>query len=134
MRAIRDRHIVEHPLAAFAWLLGTLHRGLLEHPDEQQRLARARATAVVEINEWVDLRRSRPLVPLPSPATVGEVIDRMAQAQVMAYRLLMRGDVEKLVVHYAWHRLGRVVDEYHDLAEAIEHRQHPFPFTKGGAS
>ncbi|MFC8046764.1 DUF4254 domain-containing protein [Nocardia sp. NPDC057353] len=60
--------------------------------------------------------------------TMGTVIDRLAQAQVRAYHLLMTvDDVAAPHVHAAWFRLAELVDEYTDLITAIGQRSRRLP-------
>ncbi|MET8779477.1 hypothetical protein ABZV58_31140 [Nocardia sp. NPDC004654] len=55
------------------------------------------------------------------------MIDRLAEAQVRAYHLLMTVDPADPRVHAAWYRLAELVDGYTDLITEVIHRARRLP-------
>ncbi|MFC8529404.1 DUF4254 domain-containing protein [Nocardia sp. NPDC057227] len=122
LSAIRGHHVGNHRLAQLAYEFGQVHHRALsgrecECHDRRDRLIR-------EVDTW-----ARQHLPIPHPdavlhtETLGTVIDRIAQAQVRAYHLLMTvDDVAAPQVHAAWYRLAQLVDDYRDLITAVEQR------------
>ncbi|WP_457227371.1 DUF4254 domain-containing protein [Nocardia gipuzkoensis] len=87
-----------------------------------------RAELIIEVDVWVGDR-----LPIPHPGatlhteTLGAVIDRLAEAQVRAYHLLMSIDPADPRVHAAWYRLAELVDGYTDLITEIAQRSRRLP-------
>lgn len=123
--AIRGHHVDPHPWAWFASRLGQVYRHLLEHPELCATLAEERRALIDVIDAWVGRCQTFRAVEVGPGRSVGEVIDAMAWAQVLAYRTLMSGAVGEPVVHDTWYRLGQVVDRYRLLVEEIDRRR-PF--------
>ena len=60
---------------------------------------------------------------------MGAVIDRLAQQQVHAYRLLMTTKPSDPIVHAEWYRLAQLIDDYTDLATAVTRGARRLPIT-----
>ncbi|WP_433523868.1 DUF4254 domain-containing protein [Nocardia pseudovaccinii] len=126
--SMRGRPVGDHPLSPRAREFGRLHEQLLAHQDQAAEIGCRRRELALEINLWVAER-----VPVPHPnaplhtETIGAVIDRMTQAQVRAYDLLMTLDPSDLRVHTAWYRLAELADGYTDLTNEVLNRCRRLP-------
>ncbi|MFE3444997.1 hypothetical protein ACFXNW_18350 [Nocardia sp. NPDC059180] len=124
LSAVRGHHIGRHPLLRFAYELGVVHGKLLDGPATADLLADVRGL-VDSINQWLDSR-----LPTPHPrahlirATVGGLIDRIAEVQVRAYRLLMTLGADDPRVHDSWTDLARLIETYDDLVTGIDRRMY----------
>lgn len=128
LSAIRGHHIGDQPLCGFAREFGILHEQLLETSGAHAEIARRRDELAVEVDTWVAAR-----LPVPHPnaslhtETVGRLLDRIAEAQVHAYRLLMTISPDDPRVHAAWYRLAELVDGYTDLTREVIQRARRLP-------
>ncbi|MEV0712722.1 DUF4254 domain-containing protein [Nocardia aurea] len=126
LSAIRGHHLGDHRLTELAHELGVMYHRQLTGLDP--RCGCRRAELVRAVDMWVGDH-----LPVPHPSatlhteTFGTVIDRLAHAQVHAYRLLMTVDVSDPRVHAAWCRLAELVDGYTDLVTAIAQRSRRLP-------
>lgn len=126
LSAIRGHHVGEHPLVKLAHELGALHhRELTEIGSDCHD---GKAELVIALDIWVAEH-----LPTPHPdatvhsETLGAVIDRLADAQVRAYHLLMAVAPGDQAVRTAWHRLAELVDDYTDLITALAQRSRRLP-------
>ncbi|WP_431955843.1 DUF4254 domain-containing protein [Nocardia lijiangensis] len=126
LSAIRGHHVGGHPLAKLANRLGLLHRHRLTESADECRCSSAEF--VLAVDAWV---ADHLLLPHPAATlhteTLGAVIDRLAEAQVHAYHLLMTVDPAGPIVHAAWYRLAELVDGYTDLITEVTQRARRLP-------
>ncbi|MEU2254435.1 DUF4254 domain-containing protein [Nocardia xishanensis] len=126
LSAIRGHHVGVHPLTQLAHQLGLLYRHRLTGPVDECRSSSIELIFAVDL--WVANHS-----PDPHPTatlhteTLGAVIDRLAEAQVRAYHLLMTVDPTDPIVHAAWYRLAELVDGYTDLTTAVTQRARRLP-------
>ncbi|MET8778515.1 DUF4254 domain-containing protein [Nocardia sp. NPDC004654] len=126
LSAIRGHHVGVHPLEKIAHRFGLLHQHRLARPVDECRCSSVELVLAVDV--WVADR-----LPVPHPAatlhteTLGTVIDRLAEAQVRAYHLLMTVDPADPIVHAAWYRLAELVDGYTDLITEVTQRARRLP-------
>ncbi|WP_435590817.1 DUF4254 domain-containing protein [Nocardia sp. bgisy118] len=126
LSAIRGHHVGVHPLEKFAHQFGLLHQHRLTGLFDECRCSRLEFLLAVDV--WVADH-----LPVPHPTatlhteTLGAVIDRLAEAQVYAYHLLMTVDPADPIVHAAWYRLAELVDGYTDLITGVTQRARRLP-------
>ncbi|WP_406279127.1 DUF4254 domain-containing protein [Nocardia sp. NBC_00881] len=126
--SIRGRPIGTHPLSPLARQFGQLHEELLGTPKYQDESFCRRRELVLSVDVWVSER-----LPAPHPIatlhteTIGAVIDRLAESQVLAYYLLMTLDPTDPQVHAAWYRVAELADGYTDLTTEVLHRSRRLP-------
>ncbi|MET7769083.1 DUF4254 domain-containing protein [Nocardia sp. NPDC005366] len=131
LSAIRGHHLGDHRLADLAHEFGVMYHRRLTGLDSGCGCRRAELVLAVDV--WVGDH-----LPVPHPSatlhteTLGTVIDRLAYAQVHAYRLLMTVDVSDPRVHESWCQLAELVDNYTDLVTAIAQRSRRLPALGGG--
>ncbi len=122
LSAIRGHHVGIHPITQWAHHLGEIHLGLLHHHAAVIESAQGeRLETIRQINRW--LRAHAPTAhpaARPCPEPVGELVDRIAAAQVLAYRLLMTRSGDDQEVHYAWTALAILVVTWNDLVTGID--------------
>ncbi|MGY2091087.1 DUF4254 domain-containing protein [Nocardia gipuzkoensis] len=126
LSAIRGHHVDDHQLAKLAHEFGAMYHRHLTGLERECHCRRAEL--IIEVDVWVGDR-----LPIPHPGatlhteTLGAVIDRLAEAQVRAYHLLMSIDPADPRVHAAWYRLAELVDGYTDLITEIAQRSRRLP-------
>ncbi|WP_431969575.1 DUF4254 domain-containing protein [Nocardia sp. bgisy134] len=126
LSAIRGHHLGRHPLTRLARQFGRMQQWLLLGAGRECRCCRTELILAVDV--WVGEH-----LPHPHPAatlhteTLGTVIDRLAEAQVRAYHLLMTIDPADARVHAAWYRLAELVDGYTDLTTEVMRRARRLP-------
>lgn len=126
LAAIRGHHVGAHPLARLAYRFGVLYQRIrIERVDE---CCCRRAELILATDAWTAVH-----LPVPHPAarlqneTLGVVIDRISDAQVRAYHLLMTVEPADPRVHAAWYRLAELVDGYTDLSTGLLQRRYRLP-------
>lgn len=128
LSAVRGHRISAHPLTGLAREFGRMHRRQLHLDEPADR--RHRNALTRRVDEWVANH-----LPPPHPAStlhpesMGTVIDRLAEAQVLAFHLLMTIEPSHPSVHKAWYRLAELRDNYTDLTTAVTHRALRLPCT-----
>ncbi len=121
LSAIRGHHVGRHPITRWAHHLGEIHLDLLHRHQDVESTQGERLETIRQINRW--LRTHAPTAhrtARPCPESVGELVDRIAAAQVLAYRLLMSRTGDDLEVHDAWTKLAKLVDTWNDLVASID--------------
>ncbi|TLF81268.1 DUF4254 domain-containing protein [Nocardia cyriacigeorgica] len=128
LAAIRGHHVPDHPVARLASRLGAAHRSELDATADPADLLWRRTGLIAAIDLWLTAR-----LPVPRPGaplhteSAGTMIDRIAGAQVHAYRLLMTVPPADPRVHSAWHRLAELVTGYTDCATEVVRGQRRLP-------
>jgi hypothetical protein len=126
LSAIRGHHVGDHPLSRLAREFGLLYEQ--PSPDGTDKCCCRRDELVLAVDAWVTGR-----LPVPHPRarlhteTLGAVIDRVAQAQVVAWQALMAMDPTGQIVHAAWFRLAELINGYTDLTIDVLHRARRLP-------
>ncbi|MEV0339435.1 DUF4254 domain-containing protein [Nocardia sp. NPDC050713] len=126
LSAIRGHNVGVHPLAKSAHQFGLLYQRRLAGLTNESNCSRDEFILAVDM--WVADH-----LPVPHPSstlhteTLGAVINRLAEAQVRAYHLLMTVDPADPSVHAAWYRLAELVDGYTDLTKEVTRRARRLP-------
>ncbi|MCX4097791.1 DUF4254 domain-containing protein [Nocardia sp. alder85J] len=121
-----------HPILPAVDRLARLHRaGLAAAPPDLPALEYARRTLMREIDHWVAINYSRrPSAAYLHTESLSSVLDRMAETQVRAWRLLLSATATDPLVHSAWTYLAELTDGYHDLVTEVESGRRRLPLAQ----
>ncbi|MFC9897056.1 hypothetical protein ACFVMC_25505 [Nocardia sp. NPDC127579] len=127
LAALRGHYLLG-PLCAQAFELAELHRQRRDRPEQSARLEPRRRELTEQIDAWTAtaLPEPRPGARL-TPERLSVVIDRMADASELAFRLLMTIDPGSDEMHHAWTRLAELEIAYGELSADLlsGHRRLP---------
>ncbi|WP_067564433.1 hypothetical protein [Nocardia acidivorans] len=113
-----------HPITACARALAELHQ-VNRHNASWPGFATANRVLIDSVDTWVCLHALR-----PASESLGELIARMALAQVAANELLRHCDSVGHEVHSAWQELAVMAGRWTDLVAEVADGQPLFPEDK----